>query len=405
MPAKDLSPAAKAFAAAVVVAGFAAFADLWLRVDPLRGSLVPLAVFGPLAVTAVAAVTVYRGSLPSAMSFQMGTAFVFALFLVSGSAEAALAVGVMAAVDWAASRRQPMVGGFNVGQLLLSCWIGAAVRSAIAAPGPMDAGSTRSLLGGIAGVAAFSACNHLLTHVVVRLASRRPLLDVPGGSADGLLSEALCVTSGITMALLWSASPGLAVFGAAPLLVHARVLDALASRQEALDRRDAELRSLQELGIEIGSELERGPLYASIVRIAAQALESSGALLAVLDPEGRRLEIVAWHGLPARPPEFVDVSRFADGFFETGRLRRIEDLASERNLYPELRFLASRRVTGALAAPLRTGGRLGALLLVVHGPSRRVFDEDDERRLATLLRFVEPALTNLERSRAAPTSP
>lgn len=382
MPPRQLDPATRAFVAGVIAGGLVAFVLLLAAWDPAAAPTWPVLVFGPLACASVSVSSWYRGSTPTATSFQLGTAFVFALFMISGPAPAVIVVGVMSALDWAAWRRSPVVGFFNLGQLFLSA--GAAALAGAAA-------SRHPAWSGTVSILVFSAVNHALTHFVVSLSARRPILSRPASLGEGLRAEVLCISCGIVMGLLWASQPWHAVVGAVPLISHAAALRQLARRKEALDRREGELRSLADLA----AALDAGPaedLADAVVRNAARAFTASGALLAALDDDGRTLRVLAAAGLATAAPPRVPVARLSDGFFEAWTVRRIDDFRDDGALYPELGFLGTGFAGGALAAPLRLGPGGEGLLLVVHGPERRAFDDDDMRRLALFARFVEPHL-------------
>jgi hypothetical protein len=372
----------RAFVAAVVACGAVAFAWLLATWDPSAAPAWPALVFGPLALASVSVSPAYRGSMPSAASFQLGTAFVFALFLVSGPAPAAIVAGVMSALDWAGSRRSPVVGAFNLGQLFASAGVGAAVALALARAPAWS---------GLAGIVAFSTVNHALTHVVVSLSGRRPLRSRPESLGDGVRAEILCIACGIIMGLLWRDEPWHALLGAVPLLSYAGALRELSRRREALDRRERELSALENVAATLAGGSRDG-VRGAITRDVARSFDAAGALLAVLDAPGRDLRVVAATGVAAGAPSAIPVSRFADGFFETRAVRRIDDLRHDGALYPELGFLGNDFAGGALAVALHVGPGADGLLIVVHGPERRPFDDDDARRLGLLARLVEPAL-------------
>lgn len=382
MPERQLTPATRAFVALVVALGTIAFAWLLRSWEPASAPAWPALIFGPLALASVAVVYRYRGSLPSAVTFQLGTAFVFALFLVSGPAPAAVVAGSMSAIDWARERRSPTVGIFNLAQLFLSAGCAAVVQVATGG---------HPLWSGIAAIVSFSATNHLLTHVVVHLSGRRPLLSRPVGLADGARTELLCVTCGLTMGLVWPLDPWYALIAALPLVAFAGLLRELGIRQEALDRHELERRALERVAATLAAPPAAG-IRDAVTRDAARSFDAAGAALFALDDGGASLRRLAAFGVAAGAPASIPVSRLADGFFETRDARRVDDLRQIASLYPELAFLQSGSPGGALAVPVRVGPASDGVLVVVHGPERRPFDEDDARRLHLLARLVEPAL-------------
>ena len=70
--------------------------------------------------------------------------------------------------------------------------------------------------------------------------------------------------------------------------------------------------------------------------------------MGILDATHERLEIVAHQGLREDPPPSVRLSRLTDGFFETDRIRKIAQFGAQRELYPELVFVARGSLNGLL---------------------------------------------------------
>jgi signal transduction histidine kinase/CheY-like chemotaxis protein len=392
MSSGRLSVGARIYVGGVIAAGLAAGGLLVVGGDPRAWRLAPILVLGALGIAATALSVTYQGFLPSRIVHQVGSAFAYALFLLVDPGAVLLVLWGIAAADWGVNRRRALTAVFNMAQLALALTTAVAVRAAIL-PGylALDDVDGRTLAGALAALIAFFIVNQALTHGVVSLANRRPFFSFSTVTSSGLLNEALCIVSGLSMAVLWWIRPGLVVLGAGPLVVLVGLLVLLSRREQELEARQKDLASLQTLGLELGAELDAEKLRHSVVRIAAEALQAEGALLATLEPSGEFLNVEAHRGIEPPPPERLPLRRFSDGFFEAGVLRRISDFPAEREMYSELAFLPA---TGLLCVPLEILGRREGLLVVFHGARRRPFDVDDERRLGTLVRFVEVALSN-----------
>jgi len=392
MSNRSVGTRARVFAWAVIVAGGLAGWSLLLRARVEAWNWPAIVVLGSMAVATAAVSLARRTHLPTVVVFQSGAAFLYALFLLSDPASVCVVIWLNTAADWAINRRRPLKVFFNLGQLTLALAAAVAVRDAVR-PGfvVLDGVDPRTMAAVALSVTAFVAVNLSLAQIVTNLTNRRSWYRLDGLTVPGLLNEVLCVASGIGMALLWWLEPWLVTLGALPLWIFMSLLATLGRREQLLSIRERELDSLQGLGLRIGAELEAGPLGVEVVRVAREGLQASGALLALLDATHEKLVVRAHHGLESPPPPRLEVSRLADGFFETGSIRRIEGFAGERELYPELRFLPA---AGMLCAPLRIRGRSEGLLVVWRDGRRRPFDADDVRRLETLVRFVNVALSN-----------
>ena len=394
MPNRRLSPAATVYVWAVIALGSAVCAQLVLTMRPAGAAWPALVLFGSLGVLATAVSFSYQGHLPSVIVHQIGTSFAYALLFIVDPGAVALVLAVMAGADGALNRRRPLTALFNIGQLMLALGAAVSVRAAIR-PGftTLDAVDPRTMGAAVAALLAFFAVNHLLTHGVISLASRRRLLRVDSLTWSGLLNELFCIVSGLSMAVLWWVSPWLSLLGVIPIWVLILLLVQLSMRSQQLEARQEELRSLQDLGLEIGAELDAERLRRAVVRIASEALQASGAFLATRDAERGGLLVLASHGLRPEPPAELPEDWLGTGFFESGSVRRGQDLPPEGRERPELSFL---QATGVLCAPLQVLGRREGVLLLVHGERRRPFDEHDVRRLETLVRFVDVALSNAQ---------
>jgi signal transduction histidine kinase len=379
---------------AVIVTGLGAAVWLLAGFDPRHWDPWAALLFGALGVLTTVLSVSYQGFLPSTIVHQTGTSFAYALFLVADTGVTCCVLALMNISDWLVNRRRPLTSLFNVGQLSLSLWAAVLVRSLVR-PGfrVLDGVDARTMAAAFASLLVFFLVNHSLTHVVVSLASRSPLLRLDLGTRSGVLNEAACIVSGLSMAVLWWVRPWLSLLGVLPVWLTTILLVLLSRREKDLENREAEVRSLQDLGLEIGAELNVERLGRSVVRVASQALQSSGALLAVLREGEGRLRVLSTLGIPHEPPATIAKDELGPGFFDKDAVVRF---AEARALPGEERGLRSLEASGFLAAPLRIRDRREGALILFHGAGRRPFDDEDERRLETLIRFVDVALSNAQ---------
>ncbi|ANM31942.1 hypothetical protein ABI59_23820 [Acidobacteria bacterium Mor1] len=386
---------ARAYVWSVILAGSALGVALIARGEPYHWDWSAIAVFGVLAVVSSTLTLSRRDHLPTRITHQVGAAFWQALFLIVGPAATCLPLWTSILADWGLNRRRPLTGFFNLAQLTLALAAGWGVRHLLD-PGfeGLDSTAPWALIAAFASLVVLALINQLLTVVVTNLANRRPFYSLRPITRVGLLAELLCAVYGLTLALFWTINPWLLTLGIAPIGLLLLLLMMLSRREQELERHQADLDSLQGLGLEIGSELDEHRVRAAVVRTATDALQASGALLAAPDPQGKHLVVQAHLGLRPVPAATLPLSRFSDGFFETGQIRVVEDFEAQRDLYPDLRFLEG--VSGVLCAPVRILGRRDALLVLTRGRRRRPFDDDDCKRLGTLVRFVNMALSNAQ---------
>ncbi len=395
MSRRPLSAVARAYVWSVILAGSTLGVALIARGEPYHWDWSAIAVFGVLAVVSSTLTLSRRDHLPTRITHQVGAAFWQALFLIVGPAATCLPLWTSILADWALNRRRPLTGLFNLAQLTLALAAAWGVRHMLD-PGfeGLDSTAPLALAAAFGALVVLALTNQLLTVVVTNLANRRPFYSLRPITRVGLLAELLCAVYGLTLALFWTINPWLLTLGIAPIGLLLLLLMMLSRREQELERHQADLDSLQGLGLEIGSELDEHRVRAAVVRTATDALQASGALLAAPDPQGAHLVVQAHLGLRPVPAETLPLSRFSDGFFETGQIRVVEDFEAQRDLYPDLSFLEG--VSGLICAPVRILGRKDALLVLTRGRRRRPFDDDDCKRLGTLVRFVNMALSNAQ---------
>lgn len=388
----QLRPLGQAYVGAVWIAGVVAAVLLLGSSDPTSWNWVPVLVFGGLAMVSPVLSMGLRGFRPTIAAHQIGSSFSYALFLVSDPGAAAVVIALMSATDWIVYRRRAVQGFFNVAQLWLSLGLAAAFRAAVAGGvSPVDVEDLASLFTGLGALLVFFLANHLLTHGIVSIANRAPLLSFESAAQLGTLNEFLCIVSGLGMAVLWSVRPVLSVLGIIPLWIQALLVLLLARREQDLHVQQIELRSLQGIGLEIGSELDAAKLGAAIVRIVSDALHARGAVLGEADPERRQLAVLCHAGVRPEPPADLPLSDSTAGFLDRGSVVLCEDYVPRPDAFPEFAILGA---AGLLALPLKIRGRRDGILVVFRDEGRRPFGSRDVQRLETLGRFVEMALSN-----------
>ena len=382
---QKLDPRARAYIVAVVASGAAAGMFLASRAELRAGDLAPLVLFSAFAVLAATLDIPRREVRASRLSYQIGSSFTYPLLLLLDPGAACLVFTATTLADKLFHRRGLVTTGFNVGQLMLACAAAAQVRLALlpaASSGLLSDGP--ALLAATASLVTFSLVNSVLTRVVLRLVNGQPVLRWDAAARIGLSNETLCVVSGLGMAALWQMRPALVLLGAIPLWVMAHTVARSNRHEGELEVREHELRSLQRLGLEIGSELDIERLRESLLRIASQAAEATGGWLGPVDGTTGRMTVLASRGVDGTVPATLDLAGL--GVSSTDCVLLASGDAPARSGFP--------RACSLLGAPLRARGRPPELLLLVRGDERIAFGADDVRRVATLVPFAEVALAN-----------
>lgn len=395
MSQTQLSLAARTYVLTVIVVGFCVSGYLVITGDADLWLWAPIAVFGIFAGISTFLTFSYKGYLPAAVDHQISSAYLYPLlFLVDPGAAAVLFMGV-AAADWVIHRRRTVTAVFNMAQLGIGAAAAVLVRNTIQ-PGftVLDDTSPRTILAMAAAIVAFVVTNETLTQIVVSLASHRKPSLTRSLKRPALLNEVIGILFGMCMAVLWWVNPWLAVLAALPPGLLVFVLAELSSHEQQLEREQAQLKSLQGLGLEIGSELDSARLRTVVVRVATEALNAQGALLAIAQDAVMPFSIVATHGVEqddvpgSLPRECIPAEVLG-----SGRVHRAENLDPEGDPDPGLGFL---RAHGVLLVPLEIQGRRKGLLVLFRTDQRRSFEQEDVNRLETLSRFASMALSNAQ---------
>ncbi len=377
------------FVAAVAAAGGATAVHL-LRSFPPPGAreLAALAVFSVLGV-GWNLLTFYidrqgrsRAAVALApVSFQ-------ALVGIAPGPVALAGAAVVLGSDWAIHRRRPVPGLFNLGQGFLGVWAGS--WSALALERRLG-GLSGTALGTLAGALVYSAISLVLTWVVIRLASRDPAAARETVSYAALHNEVVVSCFGSILALSWTVHPLMLAVPSVPLTLLFLLLARLERREADLRRRQQELQSLQELGLQVSAQLDMSRLGEVVTRIVAEDLGATGCLVALLAEDAGRFEVLGFHDRRdgAGPPgQALGRDGIDDDFLASGS-PRVTDPETVGNPW-----LCSLDATSLVLHPLSILGRPGGILVAWSGEERAPFGPDDGRRLAGLARFIEVALDN-----------
>jgi len=388
----ELTPGAKIYVGAVLLAGLGAAVQLAVSTGHRDGDWLPVLVFSVFGVASTKITISYGGTTPTRIRHQIGSSFAYPLLVLVDPGWGCLALAAMTLAELSWKRQRALTTAFNLAQFALGTWIAVRVRLLIWPDFERLVDLSASSISPAAlTILLFAFVNQILTHGVASLVSRRSFFQWGWFTRTGVLNETLCLVSGLGMAVFWWVEPWLVVLGVVPIWSTILIIDMLNRRELALEERGHELQSLQGLGLELGAELDVTRLQETAVRVAGEALEASGSLLAILENES--LAVKASHGI--EPPVLPTIDRrgIDDLLTEPRQIRVVKNFAETRAEYPGLGFLEA---DGLLLAPLGSKDGRRGLLVLTHGALRRAFDDRDVRRMETLVRFINVALANAE---------
>jgi signal transduction histidine kinase len=393
MVARTLATRDRVYIGLVIAAGVSAAVSLLPGVEVRDHDWPAIVVFAALGILASAVSLTHRGTRRSSMTYQIGSSFAYPLLVLVDTGVVCAVFLLMTLADKLINRRSWLTTTFNIGQLWLACWIAGQVQHLIRPDFVrFDRLDLQTVLLAAASFLAFAVVNHTLTQGVTSLVNRRPFFPWTWFTRTGVLNETICLVSGLGMAVFWWVEPWLVLLGAIPIwsMIFLNVL--LNRREQALERRETELHSLQDLGLELGAELEAQRLHEAVVNIAREAFDASCCMLGIKEERRPDLSVLACRGGDGEPPERLPLAALGQGSIESGRIRRVLGSPSE-----PLHELFSRiGAKGLMLAPLEIHGRRTGVLVLLHDETRRPFDEDDQRRLETLVRFLNMALSNAQ---------
>jgi signal transduction histidine kinase len=304
-----------------------------------------------------------------------------------------LAVAVFVVLsDSLVHRRQKVAALYNVFQTITGIWL--AIQAAQAVTSVAAPGMTAVAVAALAGAAVFSAFSFVMTPIVIWCATGRSFLESGALSYSALLNETVLACFSGLLALAWTASPALLALAVIPLTLLFVLLARLEAREVSLERRQQELQAIQELGLEVSSQLESRELASAVTRIVAEDLRGTGAALVRVPPGRRSLEVRAVHDTRDNPPELP--LRMMRGGFDEAFLARRQPLLLEKPFSGRFRELEPLRAEAFVVCPLTVLGKREEVLVAYRASAAEPFDSDDAGRLAALVRFIEVSLANAQ---------
>jgi PAS domain S-box-containing protein len=185
-----------------------------------------------------------------------------------------------------------------------------------------------------------------------------------------------------------------AIFWTATLRSRANIRQAQARADQLalqLDRRISELFSLQELSYVLSESMQPDRIAEQVARYAARFLQADGALVALVETEGRALRVIAASG--SMVPLLGQLSDQPGSSLVRIALTRDRIEVAESEESPAVNLLADCMVRSAAVAPLKAQSiTMGALAVVDRrgGP----FTDEDRRLLSTVATNASVVLAN-----------
>lgn len=390
MKPREFNPATRRLVLVVAACGLLAGGDLlrgWSRVEP--GELLPLVAFSALGCCwTLLTFHIARAGGGRAGVFLAPAAFQALLPLVGGHIVATVAATVVVA-EWLTHSRTWMQRAYNLGQFMIgtwpALWVATIVRDAV--PGLPGIG-----LAALAGGATVSVTSLALTQWVLHVQTGGSSRDGPVIAFSALTNEAVLCCFSALLAVFWTIAPPLVAVPVVPLTLLFLLLGRLENREQDLRRRQKELQSIQDLGLQVSANLDAADLGRVVTQIVADDLRARGALLAVVADDGRALRVA---GLFDRTPSDLPLPGSLPrlGFDDTQLARRKPLIGDEDAVrrFPELGLLGA---SSFIAQTLVVLGRPEAILVAFDATNREPFGAEDAQRMSALARFVEVALNN-----------
>ncbi len=377
----------------MILAGFTPLIYLFPLHPPVSLLSPPALFFGILAVLSALITMNYRGLLRGSIDRQVNTAFVFPLLFLVEPTTVIVILWSVALADGVLHPRKPLSVFYNMGQLSLAAGSAVAVLRLGKVPVPFTQDPSPSHLPAVfLALLTFTLLNEILTQTIACLAGRRKFSLAAGISRSAALTELLCVCFGVGLLLLWTARPWYAAAGAAaPFMVMFLIIE-LARREQQVEREHAALGSLQELGLEIGAELESDRLYQTLVRAASEGIKVGGAILGVARRPSEPCRVVSACGVfsESAPDTLCPHCAERMAFPHSTSI-----LLDPRNPpHPEKCEFTKVNAVEFVLTPLNSSGGLPALLAVGRGEERRRFTGYDLQAMDTLRGFADMALAN-----------
>ncbi len=303
---------------------------------------------------------------------------------------AMIALLVIATDTWF-HRRRPVVALFNFGQSLIAVWVATRVATLVSTqleglPGIVAAAFTAAF--------SLSVVATLLLTTALAVAHGRRAAMQQMLSFSVLTNEAIASCFSALMAVAWSVHPLALLMPAVPLTLLYTLLGRLEHRESDLRKRQQELQTIQELGLQVSAQLATEELRPTVTRIVAEDLGARGAALMLLNEDRQYIDVAALYDrankdVSARPPARIQRSGMTDPFLDDRSARMYS--GAEADALPELRFLPAASL---LVQPLVVLGHAEGAIVVFDDGRRASFTTEDADHLHGLTRFIEVALNN-----------
>ena len=349
----------------------------------------PFLFFGGLALVATSLSITFQDYLPSRGVIQISSSFVYALFFLTHPGAAAAVLVLLPIFDYFFNTRKILTVLFNIGQLLFALAIAMLVWEKIGADGGLLITTPQVLLTALAVLVIFSVINHVLTNIVIYLATEKSFFKTGLLNRTTLFNESAVITLGLSMGALWTLYPPLAILSVIPIAILFSTLITLSKKESNLVARQDELTYLNELALEIGAELDMNKLSRAVVKIVAESMHASASLLAFYDNDPRVMNIYATYNMGNENSFPNKISAPNQHALLTKGIYLSNSFSEE--LFKELPL---KNFTSYIILPISILKKERGILVVFCGSDRKSFDTSDVEWLKNFGKFIHMALTN-----------
>ncbi len=349
----------------------------------------PFLFFGMLALIATSLSITFQDYLPSRGVIQISSSFVYALFFLTHPGATCSILILLPIFDYFFNRRKILTVLFNIGQLLFSLAVSMFIWTRIGTDEGLLITSPQALLAALSVLVVFSIINHFLTNIVIYLATKKPFLKTGLLNRTAFFNESAVITLGLSMGALWTLYPPLAILSVIPIAILFATLVTLSKKESKLVHKQAELTYLNKLALEIGAELDMKKLSKAVVKIVADSMHASGALLAFYDSDPRVLHINTTYNIGDEKLIPQKISAPVQNFL-------LSDEPYISNSFSEQLFteLPLESATSYVILPISILEEEKGILAVFSGPERKNFDSSDAEWLKNFGEFLHMALAN-----------
>ncbi|MEW5806129.1 MAG: histidine kinase dimerization/phospho-acceptor domain-containing protein, partial [Acidobacteriota bacterium] len=389
MEKKQYSAATITYVTFIIVIGFISAVALFENPSNRPWDPWPFLFFGTLASIATSLSITFQSYLPSQGVIQISSSFVYALLFLTHPGAVAAILTLLPVFDYFFNRRKILTVLFNIGQLLFSLAIAILLWEKIGTSGGLLITTPRILFSALFVLVTFSLINHVLTNIVISLATKTSFFKTEFLNRKAFYNEAAVITLGLSMAALWTLYPPMAILSVIPIAILFATLVTLSKKESNLMVRQAELATLNELALKVGAELEMKKLCGSIVKIVTDSMHAEASLLAFYDGDPRLMNIQATCniGKDEEIPRSVASPKI--------------DLHSSKHIYISNGFSESlfqdfplEKFTSYIVLPISILNEEKGILAVFSGPQRKPFDATDAEALRDFGKFINVALAN-----------